>query len=514
MEFLLTLGNILLFLIVLSIIIVIHELGHFWFAKRAGILVHEFSLGMGPALYQKKKGTTNYAIRAIPLGGYVAMSGENGPNDAFIKKGQTIGLQLDELESVSFVVLDQTNHQPDVVGQVLDFDLYGENFDPLFIVLNVDDKAVKYLVNRDAKYIFRKNQRIQITPSESSFANKTLWQRFLVLFAGPAMNFLLALLILFTVAIIQGKPQNTPVVGASAREELQSGDVITHLDGNTITTFDDVGSIMNGYESTQITVGYERAGVAGVATVDLQIILQNFGFTNRIGENNVIVGQVFAKAQQAGLQTGDLITAISYTGLAHTSPTWTDIIRLSRMADEGEISITYIRGDAAAQTITYDVMERSVIESLGAQTTILQIGIGRTYGFDFVHMLTYPFTQFWSSVAEMGTTLLLLINPSVNVGISDLAGPVGIFSLVSNAASAGFVALLGFVAFLSVNIGLINLLPIPALDGGRLLFLGYEAVTRKKVPAKFEAIVNNVAFLLLMLLFVFVTWNDILRLGR
>src|SRR5690606_21069017 len=142
----------------------------------------------------------------------------------------------------------------------------------------------------------------------------------------------------------------------------------------------------------------------------------------------------------------------------------------------------------------------------------VRLGFSVGSAFDFGYLFVYPFQQFGQSVVEMVATLGLLFNPSSGVGVGDLAGPVGIFSLVSNAASAGFVNLLIFVAFLSVNIGLMNLLPIPALDGGRLIFLGYEAVTRRKIPNKVEMWVNNIFFILLMVLFVFVTWNDIVRL--
>ena len=111
-------------------------------------------------------------------------------------------------------------------------------------------------------------------------------------------------------------------------------------------------------------------------------------------------------------------------------------------------------------------------------------------------------------------TLRILIWPSDvrQVGVSDLSSFVGIFGLVEQYVGAGILSLLAFVAMLSVNIGIVNLLPIPALDGGRIVFLGVEAVSRKRVPRKVENIINNVFFILLMVLFVYVTYNDIIRL--
>lgn len=110
----------------------------------------------------------------------------------------------------------------------------------------------------------------------------------------------------------------------------------------------------------------------------------------------------------------------------------------------------------------------------------------------------------------------MLIAPSGirQVGVSDLSSFVGIFSLVETFIGAGFLSLLAFTALLSVNLGVMNLLPIPALDGGRIVFLGYELVTRKKPSKKVENIINNIFFILLLILFVVVTYNDILRLIR
>ena len=120
---------------------------------------------------------------------------------------------------------------------------------------------------------------------------------------------------------------------------------------------------------------------------------------------------------------------------------------------------------------------------------------------------------FWDDFTLIFRTLKLLIAPSIRqVGLGDLSGPVGIFDMVKSYINAGFVPLLAFAGLLSVNIGVMNLLPIPALDGGRLVFLLYELVTRRKPSKKVEATINNVFFILLMLLFLYITFNDILRL--
>ena len=145
-----------------------------------------------------------------------------------------------------------------------------------------------------------------------------------------------------------------------------------------------------------------------------------------------------------------------------------------------------------------------------------KIGVSPSMQFDFLGSFSQAGGNFWNDFTLIFRTLKLLIAPSDvrQVGVSDLSSFVGIFSMISNYIGAGFLSLLSFVALLSVNIGVMNLLPIPALDGGRIVFLGYELVTRRKPSKKVENIINNIFFILILILFVFITYNDILRLFR
>ncbi len=172
----------------------------FYFAKKAGILCHEFSIGMGPALYQKRKGETIYSVRGIPIGGYVSMAGES-VSDALIKKEQTIGLKINEQDQVYQIILTD-KVESDVTGVVEAFDLYGKAFDPLYIDLNVDGQIIHFSVLRDATYQISEKNKMWITPAEKSFESKTLWQRFMVIFAGPMMNFILAFLLFLIVGFL------------------------------------------------------------------------------------------------------------------------------------------------------------------------------------------------------------------------------------------------------------------------------------------------------------------------
>lgn len=501
--------NILIFLIVLTAIISIHELGHFLFAKRAGILIHEFSIGMGPQIYAKKKGDTKYAFRAIPLGGYVSMSGENG-DYALISKGSVIGICLNEIGLVTHIQLDQRQRKPLVIGEVVDFDLYGENLSELFIMLKTNDGEVtRYQVTRDAKYHYGNQKELQITPEESSFASKTIWQRFLVLFMGPMMNFILAILLFIIVAAVQGKPSTDNVVRKSENDGLMAGDMIVNINGIDVGDIHDIRAVGDALNTHTVPIVVIRNGVEVSVNLYLEIALQNLGITNDTSDANkdrAIIKNLGGKASAEGVKSGDEIIMINDTPIA----TWSDIIPIARNYSSSSITLNILRGGEHL-TFTYDVLPQDTLEKLGHESVMVRFNFQTGFEFDLLYILYNPIQRFGSSITSMVYTLGMLFSPSSGVGVGDLAGPVGIFSLVSNAAAGGFLNLLAFIGFLSVNIGLMNLLPIPALDGGRLIFLGYEAVSKKKIPARVEGIVNNAFFILLLMLFVFVTWNDILR---
>jgi regulator of sigma E protease len=258
--------DLILFIIVLGIIILIHELGHFYFAKKAGILCHEFAIGMGPAIYQKRKGETIYSIRSIPIGGYVSMAGES-ISDALIKKGQVIGFKLNDQSVISDIILNDAlpfDHK----GIVVSYDLYGKAYDPLFIEIEVDGTITKYSVLRDARYQLSEQKTMWITPAEKSFESKTLWQRFLVIFAGPFMNFVLALGLFIIISFFVLKPNldsneinEVSAIGPGASVGLAKGDRIIQINDTLIGSWSDLSVTMGMLSSPKITLLYTREGV-------------------------------------------------------------------------------------------------------------------------------------------------------------------------------------------------------------------------------------------------------------
>ena len=173
-----------------------------------------------------------------------------------------------------------------------------------------------------------------------------------------------------------------------------------------------------------------------------------------------------------------------------------------------------LRGGEEVTLTINEPYSAAFLESQGIGIVDVKIGISPDYNFSFGQSIVYGVKNVWTSAGIIFTTLGLLFDNSgagAGIGVDNLAGPLGIFEITSSALDQGFVSLLSWIGLLSVNLGVINLLPIPALDGGRLVFLGYEAVTRRKPNKKIENTLHYVMYLALMGLFVFITYNDLLR---
>ena len=180
------------------------------------------------------------------------------------------------------------------------------------------------------------------------------------------------------------------------------------------------------------------------------------------------------------------------------------VVRYERTNSEGVTETKY--------SDKIEAYTKELLETSGLSEVKLEMGITPIYEFNFVKILYMPFKETVVSVLDIFKNLGLLFNKDANVGLDDFSGPIGIFELITSSAAEGFNSLIYLTAFLSVNIGFVNLLPLPALDGGRLAFILYEAITKKKPSPKVENIIHSIGFILLIGLFIFVGFNDILRL--
>ena len=357
-----TILTLVISVLIFGLVVMIHELGHFICAKKAGIQVNEFSIGMGPALFTTVRGGTRYSVRALPIGGYVSMEGEDE--------------ELDEPEP----------------EQVLESLGAGE--------------AEK--------------------PRGLPFPQVKVWKRIIVVAAGAVMNLILGFLVLLLMLAF-GDP------GASK------------------------------------TVGFVEEG---------------------------------SPVEAAGLQVGDEILAVN----GHHCFVMNDVLYELQRTPDQSADLTVKRNGQIVQLddVGFELVENgdSVTMNIGFKVYALEKNVKT------VVSQAFSYTLFYARLVLRSLIDLVVGRVSVN----ELSGPVGIVSAIGQAASMGMAEVLSLLALLTVNLGVFNLLPMPALDGGKLVFLALEGIFRRPVPKKFEILVNAAGMCFLFGLMIFATFNDIVRL--
>ena len=544
---------LVMFVIVLGVIILIHEGGHFFFAKKAGILCHEFSIGMGPVVKSVKKGETSYSIRAIPIGGFVSMAGED-TNESLLQVGQKIsvnfktvkhselllnGLSEDAVEEEVRVVSEISTTDKvikEVVGTVKEYDLYSLEGNEMYVVLEVDGEEVKYFVARDAFYVFSEKQKIQIAPYDRCYESKTKLQRFLTVFAGPFMNFVLAFVIFLVVGMCSGVVDyesnkiGALSEGSTASQVLEVGDEIVKIEGNVISSWNDISKYMDEIKGDTANVEFVRNGETYVEDIDIMYYSYRLGVTNgKLNEEGNLDGiykpndglqvtLLFDESKyvvgKAGLRNGDIILSFwNEENVEVPLTSWNQLISyLEERPDLGKLKIKYSHDGVVQEPVETDVWTVSSMDAINKGVSYKSvIGISPETKFDFFGGLGNAFVLFWESITAVFVTLGALFSNN-QITINELSGPVGIYVAVKQYLDTDILTFLSFVGLISANIGLVNLLPLPALDGGRIVFLGYELVTGKKVNKKVETALINIVFWLVMGLFVYITIKDIIGL--
>ncbi|WP_412990190.1 RIP metalloprotease RseP [Pediococcus siamensis] len=415
--------TIITFIIVFGILVIVHEFGHFYFAKKSGILVREFSIGMGPKIYAYSKNATTYTLRILPIGGYVRMAGLEDADDD-LKPGTPVSLITGENGKVQTINASHSttllNGIPiEVTKSDLENELWIEGYE------NGDESELKrYEVDHDASIIEADGTKVRIAPKDVQFQSAKLWQRILTNFAGPMNNFILAIVVFALVGILQGAvPAN----------------------------------------SNQVTVVPDSV------------------------------------AKKAGLKSDDRIIRVAGT----KTTDWTDLQTTISKRPGQKTTIVVQRNGRQHQ---YTLTPKSV---KGNDGKVGQIGIESKMTRNLGSRIAYGFTETW----KLTTMIFALLGHMVTHGVSvnDFGGPVAIYVQTSAAAKLGFTSVLTMLAYLSLNLGIVNLIPIPALDGGKILLNFIEGIRRKPMKPETEGIITLVGFGLLMLLMVLVTWNDIQR---
>lgn len=415
---------LLVFLLIFSVVVVVHEFGHFYFAKRAGILVREFAIGMGPKIYSHRgKDGTLYTIRLLPLGGYVRMAGFEEEEE--LKPGMVVGLVTDKDEHVLKInTSKKVNLTQAIPLEITQYDLLDQLTITGFVNGNEQDERT-FTVSKTATIIEEDGTELRIAPREVQFQSAKLWQRMLTNFAGPMNNFILSFVIFTVLAFAQGGVQ-----------DLNS------------TVISGVGSD--------------------------------------------------TPAQAAGLKAGDKITKINDT----TVTDWAELTQAIQAADDQTLTIQYEQADQTKEaTVTPKKVEQN-------GQTLYQIGISAPINTSTSAKLIGGVTMSIQSFTRIIKALGSLIQ---NFSLDKLGGPVAIFEISSQAATQGWMTVLSVMGLISMNLGIFNLLPIPALDGGKLVLNVIEGVRGKPLSQEKEGIITLIGFGLMMVLMVLVTWNDIQR---
>ena len=523
-------------------------------ARRAGIMCYEFAIGMGPVIYSKKKGETVYSIRAIPIGGFVSMAGEEVESNVLtgyhrcqlvINNGIVEEIMVDEKKFDS--------NQP--IYSIVSNDLIGTKEalpDELYIIVKDDeDNEIKYVVKRDVIIKFPKKQVIQNAPYEKNFVNKSIGQRFLAVFAGPFMNFVLAIVVFFILGICTGYADpnvtyiDNIVDGTPAYEAgLRDGDEILYITTDSLdsikeedyfTKWEDISKALNDCATGKVDyAGYLNVLYRRDDTINKTKVYPNnyintiqiaFAHAYNDDNNNLLIGE-FARnnetslSYKAGIRKGD--TLVSVNGVVFNNRAEAMAYFYSDASQEKFEYEVVVERAGKQETYTIDGFSMQALFDNGIQPSKVQMEITAEYQRSFLKNLYMPFVETGNSALLVFKTLGLLFTDK-SVGISDLSGPIGILdatvSMIDIRDANGklmigeiIISLLNWIAMLSVNIGLLNILPLPALDGGRIAFIIYEAITRKKPNAKVENIIHSIGFILLMALFVIVAFNDVLRL--
>lgn len=415
-------SGILAFIFIFGIIVVVHEFGHFYFAKKAGILVREFSIGMGPKIFSHTgKDGTLYTIRILPLGGYVRMAGW-GEDKTEIKTGTPAALSINEAGVVTRINLSKK--QLDMVAVPMNVTAY--DFEKsLSITGQVLDDTKTYTVDHDATIVEEDGTEVRIAPLDVQYQHATVWGRLMTNFAGPMNNFILGLLTFILVAFLQGGVADT------------TSNAVTVTDGGAL--------------------------------------------------------------QSVGVETGDKILSIngqatdSYTAIADT---------IGTVAESAESAPTFVL------EVLQDGKEKTIEVTATKVDGTYRIGVSPIVKTGFIDKLVGGAKRSLNMALLIVTALKNLIS---SFSVDQLGGPVAIYSVSAQAAENGFVSVLELMAMLSINLGIFNLIPIPALDGGKIVMNILEAIRRKPLKPETESYITLAGVAVMVVLMLVVTWNDIMR---
>ena len=417
--------TIIYFILILGTTVFVHELGHFLFAKKYGVHVYEFSLGMGPRLFKfrRKNDETVYGIRLFPIGGFVQMAGE----------------EIDEDESI---------------------------------------------------------------PEEKRLNSKPAFQRFMIMVAGVMMNFITAIILLFFIGLFNTVSLNNVYIDGASIKGLKNNDRIVAINGNFVNNYDKLALEMTlvGQEDFTMTLKNKEGKRYDVKVNPVEV-----------GEDYLPYGKDYGfsvddlsinSSKIDGLNKDDKIIKVNNEEIKNYEQL---LSSLEMVKDEFKLVIE--NKDGKIKELAIKVNDKKEDTSLGISYGFYLKGEpqkGLVAGFKYAGL------KFISTIEQMIFTVFYLITGKIS--LSMMSGPVGIFNVVGVVSSQGFVNIISLLCLICINVGFINILPFPAFDGGHILFIIIEKIKGSRINPKIENTIHNVGFILLMILMVLITYNDIVKL--
>ena len=444
---------ILAFIVTLGPLVILHEWGHFFAARRLGVKVLAYSIGFGPVLYRRSdKQGCEYRLSAIPLGGYVKM--------------------LDSRETE----------------------------------ITEEQKAV-------------------------AFDHQSQWKKVLIVAAGPLVNFVIAVLLFFMLAIPAKDVLSTRVGAVSpdtpAAAVLKPGDLITQAEGKPLNQWGELNQVLAGYigESVNLPLQINRDGQLLSTELPLKSFMANDTQISPLEAAGVItyepliiptIEQVEAggAAAKAGLKPGDTILSIN----DQLTPSWFDVVRLIRANSEKDVQIKVARG---SEQRVLAVALSSQKDAMGKRSGYLGVGVAQApieIPEDYQTTINLSLPEAFMAGVQQTWNLSILTLDGIKkmvfglIGLESLSGPITIANMAGESLEMGLGVMVGFIAYMSVALGVLNLLPIPGLDGGHILLHTTEALIGNKMPEKIWFAVTIVGFSALLVLMGTAIFNDIVRL--
>lgn len=443
-----TIALILIGVLLFELIIFIHEFGHFITAKKSGIKVNEFSLGMGPKIFSFGKGETKYSLRVFPIGGFCAMEGED-----------------------------------------------------------------------------------EESPEPRAFNNAKVWKRMIVVIAGAVMNIILGFVLMFVVVVQQDSYSSTevqsfPATSFSSCTGLQSGDVIKEINGYGISTSMDFN-----YPISTAELKTVDGSTLEIYKEDFGNNLYNMAVSLVQDKNNKLSDEQVSKVNELlSKSTNEIVKAKSKEDAFSVYENYYK--KINDACGIKDYKVEKIVEKETRKRYTADILverngEEKLLKNVQFFTYTTKDNSDPQVSIDFyVKPIEKTFGSVISQTFKQTISTCKMIYASLGglltgkFGLKDMSGPIGIASAVTTVASeslsSGFMSAVNSIIYvmmiITVNLGLFNMLPFPALDGGRFVFLIIEAIRGKSVPRKVEAIVNGIGMGLLILLMILITANDIFKL--